>query len=91
MTFQTVSGVTSCVCPSGYSTTGIASIGPQSCVLTAQATSSLNTETAAAVVVYSDLATTVNSLTMLHYYTYASTRCAFYGGTQDNVHSILFI
>ena len=72
-----------CTCPVTYTITGDTSIGPQSCVLTTQASSFLQIENLASNVKYYDTVTTLISTTMLHYFTKAATHCQHYGGSQD--------
>ena len=83
MTFQLIGGVLTCICASGYSVTGSAALGAQSCVLTTSATPFVNSLSAAASVTYSSLGVNLQSLTILHYFVKAATSCTYFGGPQD--------
>jgi meckelin len=72
-----------CTCPSGFTITGVTSVGAQSCIGSSQASSFLKLENAAQYVKYNDLGTTLLSSTLLHHYTQSATHCSFYRGPQD--------
>ena len=72
-----------CTCVSGYTISGVVSVGVQSCVLISQATNYLKLEGTAQNVRYSDVSTTVLSATMQHYFTKAATHCSFFGSADD--------
>ena len=72
-----------CTCSSGYTITGVTSVGVQSCIGTTLASTFLKLENTAQYVKYNDAGLTLLSSTMLHYYTQAATRCAHYSGPQD--------
>eukprot|EP01042_Synura_sphagnicola_P004239 gene4239-5359_t len=75
----------SCDCNSGYTKVGQALIGAQSCVLTSQASNFLAVETVSSATTFSSVGT-VQSLTILHYFTNVATHCMYYGGPEDNAY-----
>ena len=72
-----------CTCPTGYTITGVTSIGSQSCVLTSLAAAYLKIEGIAINSKYSSIGVAVLSTTILHYFTKAAVHCQYYGGPQD--------
>jgi hypothetical protein len=84
---MSVSGTTyTCTCPSGYTLTGVTSVGAQSCVLTTMISEFSSTENAASTITYylSSPETTLVSQTVLHYYSRSAALCKYYGG-QSNI------
>ena len=80
---MTVSGTTyTCTCPTGYTLTGVTSIGAQSCVLTTMISEFSSTANTASTVTYHSASpvTTVVSQTLLHYYARSAALCKYYGG-----------
>jgi meckelin len=87
MTMSVTGDVYGCTCPSGYSRTGVSSIGELECILTTKATAFIGQESLATQVEYgrtTGSTTTVTSLIMQHYFTKSAAHCKYYGSTSDN-------
>lgn len=83
---MSVSGTSySCTCPSGYTLTGVTSVGEQSCVKTTMISEFSSIEDASSTVTYYETptATSVVSQTILHYYARSAALCTYYGGQRD--------
>jgi hypothetical protein len=84
---MTVSGTNyACTCPTGYTLTGVTSIGAQSCVLTTMIAEFSSIENSASTITYYETSsqTSVTSQVVLHYYARSAALCKYYGG-QSNI------
>ena len=68
-----------CSCDTGYTITGVTSVGEQSCVHSTMISEFTAVQTASSLVTYKT-GNQVASVTILHYYAKAAAECKYYGG-----------
>lgn len=84
MTMIFTNGVYSCRCPTGYTITGLTSMGTQSCILTSLTTPFSPFLSTSSQIVYLVAGKTLNSLTIQHYYLQAVSLCTYSGSDLEN-------
>lgn len=87
MTMTVSSSTYTCSCASGYTQTGVSSVGELSCVYSGMITEFSSIEESASVVYYravADGTVSLTSVTIQHYYASSASRCKYHGGSTDS-------